>query len=89
LVDRRITPVAQLISVVFEGLAEVVQPWPNRVTSGTREAILACEGGNRERGPNRNENHNQQQQRTGVSSAPSSHALCFPDSFKTFQELTT
>src|ERR1700741_2626873 len=42
--DRRIAIVHQLIAVVFEFLAEVVEHWPRLVAGRTGETILASEG---------------------------------------------
>src|SRR5579864_9185086 len=42
--DRRIAIVHQLITVVFEFLAEVVEHWPRLVAGGTAETILASKG---------------------------------------------
>ena len=41
MIDRRIAPVPQLVTVVLESLTEVVQQGPRFVASGARQAVLA------------------------------------------------
>ena len=47
--DGSITVVHQLVAVVFEHLAEVIEFGPSFVTGGATKSVLACEGGNPER----------------------------------------